>query len=93
MQGFLGQGKFFKPWQRRLVTRLVAIVPAAVISGTAGVSGTARLLNLSQVRTLLVESSSTPLSRCAPTFCVFREPRIGPKRRAEKQRRGVRRRS
>lgn len=50
MEGFLGSGLTLRPWLRRLVTRLVAIVPAAIVAGTMGDSGLARLLNLSQAR-------------------------------------------
>src|SRR3989440_5049262 len=38
-----------KPWLRRLITRLIAIVPAIVVTMAWGESGTARLLILSQV--------------------------------------------
>jgi len=37
------------PWKRRLITRGIAIVPAAVVTVLYGESGTARLLVLSQV--------------------------------------------
>ncbi|MDR3764018.1 MAG: Nramp family divalent metal transporter [Acidobacteriota bacterium] len=47
MEGFLNFKT--KPWLRRLVTRLVAIVPAVAVTAIAGESGTARLLILSQV--------------------------------------------
>jgi manganese transport protein len=47
MEGFI---RFrLKPWVRRLVTRSVAIVPAAVVTIIYGSSETARLLILSQV--------------------------------------------
>ena len=47
MEGFL---KIRLPvWLRRLVTRLIAIVPAATVAALYGESGTARLLILSQV--------------------------------------------
>ncbi|PCD01708.1 divalent metal cation transporter [Sphingomonas spermidinifaciens] len=47
MEGFL---KIRLPvWLRRLVTRLIAIVPAAVVAALYGESGTAQLLILSQV--------------------------------------------
>ena len=47
MEGFID----FKlaPWQRRLVTRLLAIVPAAAVSLWAGSAATGKLLVLSQV--------------------------------------------
>jgi manganese transport protein len=47
MEGFLNLR--LRPWLRRLITRLVAIVPAVLVSGWYGVSGTAKLLLLSQV--------------------------------------------
>src|SRR5215217_2809295 len=47
MEGFLEIR--LPAWMRRLVTRLVAIVPAAVVTIWYGESGTARLLILSQV--------------------------------------------
>src|SRR6476469_7121654 len=47
MEGFLEIR--LPPWVRRLVTRLVAIVPAAVVTIWYGQSGTAQLLILSQV--------------------------------------------
>lgn len=47
MEGFLGLT--LPPWLRRLVTRLVAIVPAIVVTWAYGESGDAHLLVLSQV--------------------------------------------
>src|SRR5881398_239115 len=47
MEGFLNIR--IKPWLRRLITRLIAIVPAVLVIGFAGESGTAKLLILSQV--------------------------------------------
>src|SRR6266849_4096204 len=47
MEGFLNIR--IRPWLRRLITRLVAIVPAALTAIFFGESGTARLLILSQV--------------------------------------------
>jgi manganese transport protein len=47
MEGFLGLR--LPPFLRRLVTRLVAIVPAVVVTWLYGASGTAQLLILSQV--------------------------------------------
>jgi manganese transport protein len=47
MEGFLNIR--LKPWLRRLITRLIAIVPAVVVTVLYGESGTARLLILSQV--------------------------------------------
>lgn len=47
MEGFLNLR--LRPWLRRLITRSIAIVPAAVVAVLYGESGTARLLILSQV--------------------------------------------
>ena len=47
MEGFLDIR--LPPWLRRLVTRAIAIVPAAVVTIAYGESGTAKLLILSQV--------------------------------------------
>jgi manganese transport protein len=47
MEGFLKMRA--RPWLRRLVTRLVAIVPAVIVTLVAGEGGTARLLIFSQV--------------------------------------------
>ena len=47
MEGFLDLR--IQPWLRRLITRLAAIVPAAVVTILAGEAATAKLLILSQV--------------------------------------------
>ena len=47
MEGFLNIR--LKPWLRRLMTRLIAIIPAIIISFFYGASGTAKLLIFSQV--------------------------------------------
>ena len=47
MEGFLNIR--IRPWLRRLITRLIAIVPAAIVAIFYGESGTAQLLILSQV--------------------------------------------
>jgi manganese transport protein len=47
MEGFLNLR--IRPWLRRLITRLIAIVPAVIVSILAGASGTAKLLIFSQV--------------------------------------------
>src|SRR5207253_10857538 len=47
MEGFLNIR--IRPWLRRLITRLIAIVPAALTAIFFGASGTAHLLILSQV--------------------------------------------
>ena len=47
MEGFLNIR--LRPWLRRLITRAIAIVPAAVVAILYGEGGTAKLLVLSQV--------------------------------------------
>jgi len=47
MEGFLNIR--LRPWLRRLITRLIAIVPAVLVTAIYGESGTAKLLVLSQV--------------------------------------------
>ena len=47
MEGFLRIR--LRPWLRRLITRLIAIVPAVIVTAIYGEHGTARLLVLSQV--------------------------------------------
>ena len=47
MEGFLRIR--LRPWLRRLITRMVAIVPAVVVTAMYGESGTAKLLIASQV--------------------------------------------
>ena len=47
MEGFLRIR--LRPWLRRLITRLIAIVPAVIVTALYGESGTASLLVLSQV--------------------------------------------
>ena len=47
MEGFLNLR--MRPWVRRLITRALAIVPAAIVAGLYGASGAAKLLVLSQV--------------------------------------------
>jgi manganese transport protein len=47
MEGFLHIRH--RPWLRRLITRLIAIVPAVIVAALYGESGTAKLLVLSQV--------------------------------------------
>jgi manganese transport protein len=47
MEGFLNIR--LRPWVRRLITRAIAIVPAAIVAVLYGASGTAELLVLSQV--------------------------------------------
>src|SRR5687768_8831410 len=47
MEGFLNIR--LRPWLRRLITRMIAIIPAVIVSVLYGASGTAKLLVLSQV--------------------------------------------
>ena len=47
MEGFLNIR--IRPWLRRLITRGIAIIPAAFVAVMYGASGTAKLLVLSQV--------------------------------------------
>jgi len=47
MEGFLNLR--LRPWLRRLITRLIAIVPAVIATAVYGQSGTAKLLVFSQV--------------------------------------------
>jgi len=47
MEGFLNIR--LKPWLRRLLTRLIAIIPAVIVTLISGESGTTKLLVLSQV--------------------------------------------
>jgi len=47
MEGFINLR--LRPWLRRLITRLIAIVPAVIVVGFYGESGTMSLLILSQV--------------------------------------------
>jgi manganese transport protein len=47
MEGFLNIR--LRPWLRRLITRLIAIVPAVIVTALYGQSGTAKLLIWSQV--------------------------------------------
>ena len=47
MEGFLNLR--LRPWLRRLITRLIAIIPAVIVAALYGESGTAKLLLWSQV--------------------------------------------
>lgn len=47
MEGFLNIR--LRPWLRRLITRLIAIIPAVAVTAIYGASGTTQLLILSQV--------------------------------------------
>ncbi len=48
MEGFLRFS--LPPWQRRMLTSFVAMVPAAIVAAVAGNRGAGKLLVLSQVR-------------------------------------------
>lgn len=47
MEGFLNIR--MRPWLRRLITRLIAVIPAVIVTAVYGEHGTAQLLILSQV--------------------------------------------
>ncbi|WP_261381197.1 Nramp family divalent metal transporter [Paenibacillus cremeus] len=47
MEGFLNFR--LAPWLRRLITRMIAIIPAVIVTAISGESGTTQLLILSQV--------------------------------------------
>jgi manganese transport protein len=47
MEGFLNIR--LRPWLRRLITRLIAIIPAVIVTAISGENGTTSLLVLSQV--------------------------------------------
>ena len=47
MEGFLNLR--LRPWLRRLITRLIAIIPAVIVTMIYGESGTAKMLVISQV--------------------------------------------
>ena len=47
MEGFLNIR--LRPWLRRLITRLIAIIPAVIVTAVSGERGTGQLLILSQV--------------------------------------------
>jgi len=47
MEGFLNLR--LRPWLRRLITRLIAIVPAVIVTAISGNTGANKLLILSQV--------------------------------------------
>jgi Mn2+/Fe2+ NRAMP family transporter len=68
MEGFLRIS--LPPWQRRMVTRLVAMVPAAVVAGVAGNRGAGKLLVLSQ--------ASIPQISCPPCGAVASHTEAAP---------------
>ena len=71
MEGFLDIR--LPPWMRRLVTRAVAIIPAAVVTIWYGESGTAKLLILTQV---MLEPAAA-LRRRAARACSPRQGKMG----------------
>jgi manganese transport protein len=72
MEGFLS----FKiaPWMRRLITRGIAIVPAAVVTIAYGEAGTGRLLILSQV----VLSLQLPFAVVPLVWMTASRSKLGP---------------
>src|SRR5262249_42620104 len=72
MEGFINLR--IRPWLRRLVTRLIAIIPAVVVIALYGDSGTGPLIILSQV----VLSLQLPFA-VFPLLLFTRDPhRMGP---------------
>ncbi len=61
------------PWLRRLITRMLAIIPAILIIGIRGDSSITDLVNLSQV--VLACSCPSPCSRCCTS--PVRRKRMG----------------
>jgi len=52
----------FKPWMRRIVTRLIAIVPCIIVAGAVGQKGLSAALNASQVAlSILLPFLTAPL--------------------------------
>jgi manganese transport protein len=72
MEGFLNWR--IAPWLRRLVTRLIAIVPAVVVTLLAGEKATGRLLILSQV----VLSLQLPLAVVPLVMFTSSRRKMGP---------------
>jgi manganese transport protein len=72
MEGFLNWR--IAPWLRRLVTRLIAIVPAVVVTLLAGEKATGRLLILSQV----VLSLQLPLAVVPLVMFTSSRSKMGP---------------
>ena len=63
MQGFIDLK--MKPWKRRLVTRLLAIVPAIIVAGALGDRAAADLLVISQASAEAADRGPLPLGRGA----------------------------
>ena len=72
MEGFLNWR--IAPWLRRLVTRMIAIVPAVVVTLLAGEKATGRLLILSQV----VLSLQLPLAVVPLVMFTSSRRKMGP---------------
>ena len=74
MEGFLDIR--LAPWLRRLITRAIAIVPAAVVTIAYGQAGTAKLLILSQV----VLGLQLPFAVLPLVLLTASGPKMGPLR-------------
>jgi manganese transport protein len=72
MEGFLNWR--IAPWLRRLVTRMIAILPAVIVTIWAGEKATAQLLILSQV----VLSLQLPFAVVPLVMFTASEPKMGP---------------
>jgi manganese transport protein len=93
MEGFLSIR--LRPWLRRLITRLVAIVPAVLVILVYGERGTGPLLILSQVTqpatavrrlSALVHQRRRRMGELMPPVDVGVEGRCGPQRLAARAR-------
>lgn len=72
MQGFLGSSFNIKPWIRRLVTRVIAIVPAVVVAAVRGEQGVNDLLVLSQGElNVNLSNSVSSTALCYLAACLF----------------------
>jgi manganese transport protein len=77
MEGFLSVR--VAPWLRRLMTRLLALVPAVAVCALYGESGTAKLLVLSQViLSMQLPFAVVPLAQFASSRKVMGELKAGP---------------
>lgn len=81
MEGFLDLR--LRPWVRRMITRLIAIVPAAVVASMYGETGVGQLLILSQViLSLQLGFAVVPLVQFTSEKAKMGEFRNGPVLRA-----------
>ncbi|KAJ3223414.1 hypothetical protein HK099_001187 [Clydaea vesicula] len=64
MEGFLGTSFKIPPWSRRLITRLLAIVPSMTAAILKGEEGMNELLVLSQVWPLVYFTCSPDIMKC-----------------------------